>query len=373
MTAKKRYKTLSKGQDPISVLIGSEPVITGEDIEGQITNALNWYRNTPAKMYPKFIREYMDSQSYSKEEIARAIKGPKKAYEFFAAAVYGRMVVRGVNLPESSEKKLKESVQYLLEKNPVKIEAEAPKVSVQDHIKEKANRLIYALEAEIDEFATALKNGKKHSYDLVDWFKKNEVKAVQADYIHKHFEPRLEQITSAIDGSDKDMKEAYSWLSKPSLRKYADFYGEIITLAKEQITVAKTNRKPRKKKEKTPAQLVAKMIYAKEFGELSIKSVNPEEIVGASRVVVYNTKKQTIAVYNSSELSNGLSVKGNKIINYDIKTSTMKKVRDPKKSVQKFLGGLRAINNAFSEIKTKEKPVNGKVNQDCLIVQAITK
>jgi hypothetical protein len=372
MTAKKRYKTLPKGQDPISVLIGSEPVITGEDIEGQISNALNWYRNSPAKMYPKFIREYMDSQSHSKEEIARAIRGPKKAYEFFAVAVYGRMVVRGVVLPKSSEKKLKESVQYLLEKNPVKIE-EASKVSVQDHIKEKANRLIFALEAEIDNYATALKSGKKHLYDLVEWFKKNEVKAIQAEYIHKHFEPRLEQITSAIDGSDEDMKEAYSWLSKPSLRKYADFYGEIITLAKEQITVAKTNRKPRKKKEKTPAQLVTKMVYAKEFVELSIKSVNPEEIIGASRVVVYNIKKQTIAVYNSSELSSGLSVVGTKIINYDIKTSTTKKVRDPKKSVQKFLGGLRAINNAFSEIKTKEKPVNGKVNQDCLIVQVITK
>ena len=372
MTAKKRYKTLSKGQDPISVLIGSEPVITGEDIEGQITTALNWYRNAPAKMYPKFIREYMDSQSYPKEEIARAIKGPKKAYEFFAVAVYGRMVVRGVVLPESTERKLKESVQYLLSKNPVKIE-EAPKVSVQDHIKEKANRLVFALEAEIDEFAISLKNGKKYSYDLVEWFKKNEVKAIQAEYIHKHFQPRLEQITSALDGSDKDMKEAYSWLSKPSLRKYADFYGEIITLAKEQITVAKTTRKPRKKKEKTPAQLVAKMVYIKEFTELSIKSVNPEEIIGASRVVVYNTKKQTISVYNSSELSNGLSVKGNKIVNFDTKTSTTKKVRDPKKSVQKFLGGLRAINNAFSEIKTKEKPVNGKINQDCLIVQAITK
>jgi hypothetical protein len=37
------------------------------------------------------------------------------------------------------------------------------------------------------------------------------------------------------------------------------------------------------------------------------------------------------------------------------------------------LGGIRAINNAFSEIKTKEKPVNGKVNEQCIILQAITK
>ena len=365
----KRYKSLSKGADPISVLIGSEPEINDE---GQISIALNWYRNAPAKMYPKFIKEYMEKQSFSKDEISRAIKGPKKAYEYFAAAAYGRMVCRGTTLPEDASKKLKESIQYLLSKNQTKIEEETPKVNVQDHIREKAHRLICSLELEIDSFAEALKKSKKHSYDLVEWFKRHEVKAAQADYISTHFQPRLQDINLALEG-DKEMKEAYSWLTKPSLRKYADFYGEIITLAKEQVSVAKTSRKPRKKKEKTPEQLVAKMVYMKEFPDLSIKSINPQEIIGANRLVLYNTKTQVVSVYNASELSSGLSVKGNKILNYDIKTSLMKKVRDPKKSVQKFLGGIRAINNAFSEIKTKEKPVNGKVNDQTIIVQAITK
>lgn len=365
----KRYKSLSKGADPISVLIGSEPEVKDE---GQIPNALNWYRNAPAKMYPKFIKEYMENQSFSKDEISRAIKGPKKAYEYFAAAAYGRMVSRGAPLPEDATKKLKDCIQYLLAKNTNKQVEETPKVSVQDHIREKAHRLICSLELEIDSLAEALKNSKKHSYDLVDWFKRHEVKAAQADYISTHFQPRLEDINLALEG-DKEMKEAYSWLTKPSLRKYADFYGEIITLAKEQVSVAKTNRKPRKKKEKTPEQLVAKMVYMKEFSELSIKSINPQEIIGADRLVLYNTKTQVVSVYNASELGSGLSVKGNKILNYDIKTSLMKKVRDPKKSVQKFLGGIRAINNAFSEIKTKEKPVNGKVNDQTIIVQAITK
>jgi len=365
----KRYKTLSKGSDPISVLIGSEPEVSDE---GQIPSALNWYRNAPAKMYPKFIKEYMEKESFSKDEISRAVKGPKKAYEYFAAAAYGRMSSRGAPLPEDALKKLKESINYLLEKTATKPVEDTPKLSVQDHIKEKAHRLICSLELEIDSLAEALKNSKKHSYDLVDWFKRHEVKAAQADFISTHFQPRLDDINLALDG-DKDMKEAYSWLSKPSLRKYADFYTEIITLAKEQVSVAKTNRKPRKKKQKTPEQLVSKMVYMKEFAELSIKSINPAEIIGTNRLVVYNTKTQVVAVYNSSELSNGLSVKGNKILNYDIKTSTMKKVRDPKKSVSKFLGGIRAINNAFSEIKTKEKPVNGKVNEQCIILQAITK
>jgi hypothetical protein len=193
----KRYKSLSKGADPISVLIGSEPQVSDE---GQISSALNWYRNAPAKMYPKFIKEYMESQSFSKDEISKVVKGPKKAYEYFAAAAYGRMVCRGTTLPEDAAKKLKECIQYLLAKTTNKPVEEAPKVNVQDHIREKANRLICSLELEIDAFAECLKKNKKHSYDLVDWFRRHEVKAAQADFISTHFQPRLEDINLALQG-----------------------------------------------------------------------------------------------------------------------------------------------------------------------------
>ena len=371
MTSKKRYKTLSKGQDPISILIGNEPIIENAD---QIMGALNWYRNILPKLYPKYIGEYMKGKSFSTEEINRAIKGPKKSYEYFAAAAYGRMSTRGAVLPADAIKSLNAAIEYLLAKNPVKTQ-EAPRVNVQDNIREKANRLISSIEEQTDRLLESIQNNKKFSCDLVEWFKKNEVKAAQAEYIQEHFEKHLTELNLALDGSDPDMSEGYSFISKPNLRKYAKFHAEIVTLAKEQIVFAKSNRKTRKKKQKTPEQLVSKIVYMKEFlaTGLSIKSINPEEIIGADRLVVYNTKTAIVAVYSSSELSNGFTVKGSKILNFDTKTSTMKKVRDPKKSIPKFLGGLRAINNAYGEIKTKEKPVNGKINEYCIILQAITK
>lgn len=372
MSTKKRYKTLGKGQDPISVLIGSEPILLGDDVESQITNALNWYRNTNPKVYSKYITEYMKAKSYSVEDISRVVKGPKKSHEYFAVAAYGRMITKGAILPAGAIKTLTDSIQYLLSKSPIKTE-EAPKVSVQDNIREKTNRLIFSLEQETDNLMECLRNNKKHSCELVEWFRNNAVKAAQAEYIWSHFEQTLGELNSALDGSDLDMVEGYSFLSKPNLRKYVKFHDDIVTLAKEQIVFAKTNRKPRKMKQKTPEQLVAKVVYMKEFVDLSIKSINPEEIIGANRLVVYNTKTKIVAVYSSSELSNGLTVKGSKILNFDIKTSLMKKVRDPKKSLPKFLGGLRAINNAYGEIKTKDKPVNGKINEYCIILQAVTK
>jgi len=375
--AKKRYKTLSKGSDPLTVIIGTEPDFSGisaddPELEWKITNSLNWYRNTPAKMYSSFIKEYMKS-SFEKSEIARAIKGPKKAYEYFIAAAYGRISSRGVTLPKNIQAKLDESIQFLLSKNAPKQTEEAPKVSVQDYIRKKSDRLIGDLEEHIDDLIDALRDGEKFDFDLVEWFKKNEIKSTNAVHISNYFQPRFDEIQLALEGKDKDLKEAYGFFSKPNLRKYAKFYEELINLSKEQASVAKTTRKPRKKKEKTPAQLVAKLPYLKEHPELKLKSINPEEIVGCDRLVVYNTKTGVVCIYNSSELSSGLSVKGAAIVNYDIKQSSMKKVRDPKKSLPKFLGGLRAINNAYSEIKTKEKPVNGRMNANCIILQAITK
>lgn len=370
--AKKRYKTLTKGSDPLSVIMGSEPEISGDDIEWKITNALNWYRNISASKYGSFIKEYM-KKSYEKDEIARASRGPKKSYEYFIAAAYGRMSTRGVELPETVQKKLDEAIKYLLLKNAPKETSAAPRASVQDYIREKSGRLINELECQIDFLIDALRQNTKHDFDLVDWFKKSDVKSANALHIIEYFQPRIATIETAIEGKDKDLKEAYSFFTKPSLRKYHKFYDEILTLAKEQASVSRTTRKPRKKKEKTPAQLVSKLSYLKDFPELKLTSINPEEIIGSDRLVVYNTKTGVVCVYNSSELGNGLSVKGSSIINYDIKNSSMKKVRDPKKSLPKFLGGLRAINNAFSEIKTKEKPVNGRMNASCIIIQAISK
>ena len=143
----------------------------------------------------------------------------------------------------------------------------------------------------------------------------------------------------------------------------------------EQSKIAKTQRKPRAKKQKSPLQLVSKLKYMKEHEGLKLKSVDPKKIINSSRVILYNPQKRILFFYESSELSDGLSVKNSKIINFDEKRSSRKTIRDPKIIMNggKFTAGLRASASAYKDIKSKEYPVTGRINEECIILQVLNR
>jgi hypothetical protein len=134
----------------------------------------------------------------------------------------------------------------------------------------------------------------------------------------------------------------------------------------QQAVTAKAARKPRARKEKPPAVLAAKMKYMKEFPELKLKSELPSKIVGASEVWIYNTKYKKVQVYRSL---GALSIKGTTILNYDVATSGAKTMRKPE-LVTGFMGMTkRTLAGEFKALKTKESAVNGRVNEDCIILR----
>ena len=101
-------------------------------------------------------------------------------------------------------------------------------------------------------------------------------------------------------------------------------------------------------------------------------SIDPRDIVGASKLVVFNTKYNKITLYEKSSLVDGFSIKGCTLIGFDEKTSATKKIRKPETfDFSKFLGGARAVNNAFKDISTKESNPNGRFNENIIILQAI--
>jgi hypothetical protein len=138
-----------------------------------------------------------------------------------------------------------------------------------------------------------------------------------------------------------------------------------------QAQFAKTMRKPRKKKKKKPEQLVAKLKYQKECNELNIVSIDPREIIGAKKMVAFNSKYRTLTVYDASPLVDGFTIKGTTLVGYDEANSKTKKLRDPKSVLPRMIGGVRAINNAWETVKTKESTPNGRFNEHTVIIQVI--
>jgi hypothetical protein len=68
----------------------------------------------------------------------------------------------------------------------------------------------------------------------------------------------------------------------------------------------------------------------------------------------------------------GLSVKGSTIVDFDPDASIKKKVRKPEDAIQNVLsGGKQVLIKLMSTLTTKPIEVNGRINNDTIILRAI--
>ena len=173
------------------------------------------------------------------------------------------------------------------------------------------------------------------------------------------------ELHEAIAGTDPQLVEGYSNFTKRELKKFAEFVDQIILDCEQMVQTAKVNRAPRRTKPVNPAKLASKVKYLKEFAELSLKSIKPENIVNSSEVWTYNTKTRRISVYRGS-----LSVKGTSIIGIDLANSSQMTLRKPEDFFKGMSMGKRALTNALKSIKTKASTPNGRMNEDTIILGA---
>ena len=103
-----------------------------------------------------------------------------------------------------------------------------------------------------------------------------------------------------------------------------------------------------------------------------IKSIDPKQIIGANRLVVFNTRYKKLIIFETSPLVDGLSVKGTTIVGFDEKKSKERTVRKPKEILKDCsTKGIRIINNRYNSLSTKENVPTGRMNKNCVILQAL--
>ena len=132
------------------------------------------------------------------------------------------------------------------------------------------------------------------------------------------------------------------------------------------------NRKPRKARtpKKIPAsKLVEKMNYKKEDKELNLVSINPENIIGAKSLVIFNTKTRKFGYFIATD-SNGLTVKGSTIMNFDEQKSPSKTLRKPSEQILALTDStMKRMEVQFGAIKAVDIKLKGRINQDILLLK----
>jgi hypothetical protein len=250
-------------------------------------------------------------------------------------------------------------------------DAISPIPTIQDRLREKTREIAGEVEGWIDEFYLARKIAHpKTVEEFVNLFKANDLKAPHVRFMHTIFERRSADIERAVEGKDKDLNEGYSNFAKSELKKFNQFYKNLLGACTMMQEAAKVERAPRKKKPISQEKLVSKLKYKKEDTSLGIVSVNPSQIIGATVVWCFDTKTRKLIKYVADDLLGTLSVKGASIICINQVKSMSKTLRKPAEQLAAFKKCSKIQLRTFmEEITTVGISPSGKINENCIILR----
>ena len=248
-----------------------------------------------------------------------------------------------------------------------KVEEEKPKktVSIQDRIREQVYDFVSGIEGKIDDF---INSDFKMKYDCYAHLEEMGCKAVHARKMRELYMGLYNESVDVFNGEDDYLNEAFGHLKPKYQEKMMHFFGIIIDDIDRLIKNATAQRKPRKKKQATASKLIKNLKYQQEYPDLKLVSINPEKIVGASELWVYNTKYNRLGVYYAQNTVRGLSVKGCTILHFDEESSMQKTARKPDEALSSL--NKRSLRKSLKEMKTKDQNMTGRINSQTILLGA---
>lgn len=188
---------------------------------------------------------------------------------------------------------------------------------------------------------------------------------VDIERIKAHYESLLAEI------SNKDLSEFF-----PDAKRLIVGLTIILKDLDKQKTLKGKARKTRimKPRKINPSKMVRRLKYLKSISlnegvdNVSLTSIDPEKIVGAQILWVFNVKTRKLGRYDAKD-GEVLLVKGSTILNYE-NTSVHKKIRKPNEVLVKLLAaGKVEQRKILDSIRAVESPLTGRINKDTILLR----
>jgi len=246
--------------------------------------------------------------------------------------------------------------------------------SIQDRIKNIAYQIATDFDIAIDEFTFDQKEDALDDIQPLKHLNMNECKGPQARYIRSFYDMAYDGlIKSKKKGDDYvDYREAYGYLSTKQKNKLIEFYENIFAACDAVEKKSKATRKKKTtKKTKKLSTIVKSVKYQKEDQDFMLVSINPEEIIGAKQLWVFNTKTRVFGCYQSLG-EDGMTVKGTTLQDIALDSSEFKKVRNPPAlfKLLKDKKTKRGYNNALKKLNTKPQKQSARINANTILLAA---
>ena len=339
-------------------------------------NAFQWYGYHYGKKEAKeMLCHYLDYNGRAKD--AKTMRGIPDSQIRVTPAWVCRMTMLGLILNEHEQCLIDEQISNMLKvkqeaKKAVATDEETAqvKLTIQDHLREKASECCGELEGMFDDFISA---GAKMSADFkpIALIRGMNISPQMIPNLTAVWNLRLQEFNEVLEANDEQLVEGYSHLSKAQLKQCVKFCETVIADCGSYISIKKTERKPRAKKVVSPEKQASKFKYLKEFPEFKLKSDPAAKLVGASEAWLYDTAKRKLIHVMADTHLGTFTVKGSAVIAFDAATTVQKTLRKPAEQLKAVMsGGKPAMRKEFSAIKATETKWNGRGNENLIILKA---
>ena len=244
------------------------------------------------------------------------------------------------------------------------------KLTIQDHLREKASECAAELEGMYDDFIEA--DAKMSAnFKPIALIRGMNIATQMIPHITAVWKLRLTELEEVVEGNDPQLVEGYSHLTKTQLKNCAKFCETVLADCQSYISIKKVERKPRAKKAVSPEKVALKFKYLKEFAELGLKSLPATSLVGASEAFMYDTAKRKLIYVVADTHAGTFTIKGSSLLAFDALATIQKTLRKPKEQIKAIMSvGKPAARKAFKEIKSTEIKYTGRSNDNLIILKA---
>lgn len=379
-------------KDAETKYVGDEPFFpeqpAAEARASAMARSLNWYHRFYGRKdardmmatYLDFHDRVADGKVMRKVDEAE-FRGPTFAW-------VARLTLRGLELTEHEMMTLENEITRLLltiNKPAVKgasqfdksiktpDEIATNKLNIQETMRLKASEAAGELEGLMDDFTTA-GSPTKHTFRPIDEVSKKNVLVGHIPFIREVWERKLTEMNKLMEGKDAQLVEAYSFLSKHQIKNRIKFIELVLSELNSYISVKKTAKAPRARKEIPVEKIVKKLKYLKAFKDVATKldltSVNPTVLHGCGEAWCYDTAKRRLTHFIADEYSKTMSVKGSTLLGFDSAKSEVKTLRKPAEQLKEIMGGKPAARKYFADIRAVATAPTGRFNSDMIILRA---
>jgi hypothetical protein len=344
-----------------------------------------WYRleSSNKELKPKVI-DWMGRQGCTKEDIA-AFKKTKDNRCGTTMGAIAACLIKGMPAVRADFNDGKDSSAWLRaeivrviaegkdDKDDSDVVVEVKKdvytPSIQERVRDASMLMTEEIETAIESFQTDPEAFDPKGFKVLNVLKAKQAKAAHTRIIKTFYERNLEELVEAASTKDEQLKEGYSHLTKAQLKKITAFYQEVVSACDMLGQEAKVNRKPRAKKPTDKSKVVSKLKYMKTNEPLKLVSINPEDIIGAQELWIYNSKTRKLGKYVAEEFKE-LGVKGTTITGFSESKSIQKTIRKPEEKLKEFkAAGKVQLRKFLDDINATDARMNGRTNEETILLK----